>query len=90
MFTLLVFNSLVKESYTQALHQIPNNALHIETTSLVDRTYELIQEPDEDFSEAQDNIVKLTKAPNSDSEEPKSTDSIDITTGKPRCIILLF
>jgi len=88
MFTLLVFNSLVKESYTQALHQIPNNALHIETTSLVDRTYELIQEPDEDFFEAQDNIVKLTKAPNSDSEEPKSTDSIDSTKGKP--IILLF
>ena len=81
MFTLLVFNSLVKESYTQALHQIPNNALHIETTSLVDRTYELIQEPDEDFSEAQ---------VNSDSEEPQHTDSIDTSTGKPRCIILLF
>ena len=64
--------------------------MHIETTSLADGTYELIQEPDEDFSEAQDNIVKLTKAPNSDSEEPKSTDSIDIIKGKPRCIILLF
>ena len=64
--------------------------MHIETTSLADGTYELIQEPDEDFSEAQDNIVKLTKAPNSDSEEPKSTDSIDTTKGKPRCIILLF
>jgi hypothetical protein len=31
--------------------------------------------------------VKLTEAPNSDSEEPKSTDSIDIIKGKPRCII---
>ena len=64
--------------------------MHIETTSLADGTYELIQEPDGDFLEAQANIVELTEAPNSDSEEPKSTDSIDTTTGKPRCIILLF
>ena len=57
--------------------------MHIETTSLADGTYELIQEPDGDFSEAQANVVELTEAPNSDSEEPKSTDSIDTTTGKP-------
>ena len=31
---------------------IPTTALHIETISLVDGTYELIQEPDEDISEA--------------------------------------
>ena len=59
-------------------------------TLLTDITYELIQEPDGDFSEAQTNVVELTEAPNSDSEEPKSTDSIDINTGKPWCIILLF
>ena len=59
-------------------------------TLLTDITYELIQEPDGDFSEAQTNVVELTEAPNSDSEEPKSTDSIDTTTGKPRCIIPLF
>jgi hypothetical protein len=58
-------------------------------TSLVDGTYEFIQEPDGDFSEARTN-VELTEAPNSDSEELKSTDSIDFNTGKPRCIILLF
>ena len=52
--------------------------------------YELIQEPDGDISEAQANVVELTEVPNSDSEEPKSADSIDTTTGKPRCIILLF
>ena len=52
--------------------------------------YELIQEPDGDISEAQANIVELTEVPNSDSEEPKPTDSIDTTAGKPRCIILLF
>ena len=68
----------------------PNIAFHIEVTPLADGTYELIQEPDGDFSEAQTNIVELTEAPNSDSKEPKSTDPIDTSTGKPRCINLLF
>ena len=63
---------------------------HIEITQLADETYELIQEPDGDNSEVQANIVELTEVPNSDSEEPKSTDPIDTTTGKPRYIILLF
>ena len=52
--------------------------------------YELIQEPDGDISEAQANFVELTEVSNSDSEEPKPTDSIDATEGKPQCIILLF
>ena len=64
--------------------------MHIETTSLVDGTYELIQEPDEDFSEAQINTMELTEDLNSNSEEPQPTDFIDIDTGKPRCTILLF
>ena len=64
--------------------------MHIEIISLVDGTYEFIQEPNEDFSEAQANIVELTEAPNSDSEGSNFTDFIDITKGKPRCIILLF
>ena len=64
--------------------------MHIETTSLADGTYEHIQELDGDFSEAQINIVELTEDPNFNSEEPKHIDSIDTSTGKPRCIILLF
>ena len=64
--------------------------MHIETISLVDETYELIQEPDGDFSEVQTNIAELIEVPNFDSEELKPTDFIDITKGKPRCIILLF
>ena len=64
--------------------------MHIETTSLADGTYELIQEPDEDFSEAQVNTVEITEVSNSDLEESQYTDSIDTSTGKPRCIILLF
>ena len=68
----------------------PIIAFHIEITPLADGTYELIQEPDGDISEAQANIVELTEVPNSDSEEPKATDPIDTTTGKTRCIILFF
>ena len=64
--------------------------MHIEITSLADGTYEFVQEPDGDFSEAQANIVELTEAPNSDSEDPKFINFIDTNTGKPRCIILLF
>ena len=65
-------------------------ALHIEIISLVNGTYELIQDPDGDISEAQINIVELTEVPNFDSEESRFTDFIDVTKGKLRCIILLF
>jgi len=61
-----------------------NIAFHIEATSLADGTYELIQEPEGDISEAQANIVELTELPNSDSEEPKPSNSINATEGKPR------
>ena len=64
----------------------PTITFHIEVTPLADGTYEFIQESDGDFSEAQANIVELTEAPNSDLEEPKSTDSIDTNTGKLRYI----
>ena len=64
---------------------------HIEVTPLADGIYELTQEPDGDFSsEAQANVIELTEAPNFDSEEPNFTDPTDTSTGKPRCIILLF
>ena len=69
---------------------IPTTALHIETTLLANATYELIQEPDGDISEDQANVAELTEVPNPDSEEPKASDPIDATEGKPRCIILLF
>ena len=84
-------NFLVKESYTQALHSFPIIAFHIEGTPLADGTYKIIQELDGDFSsEAQVNSAELTEIPNLDSEDPKSTDSRNTVTGKPRCIILLF
>ena len=37
---------------------ISTTALHIEIISLVDGTYELIEEPDEDISEAQVNVTE--------------------------------
>ena len=86
----LQFNHEGKLYSSTSLFFFPTIAFHIEITPLADGTYELIQEPDGDISEAQANVVDLTEVPNSDSEEPKSTDSKDSTTGKPRCIILLF
>ena len=53
-------------------------------------SYELTQDLDGDFSEVQVNVVELTKAPNFNSKVPKFTDPTDTSTGKPRCIILLF
>ena len=68
----------------------PIIAFHIEITPLADGTYELIQEPDGDIYEDQANVAKLIEVPNFDSEEPKSTNSIDTNTGKTRCITLSF
>ena len=89
-FALSDYIVIVKESYTQAPHYFPTIAFHIEATPLADGMYELIQEPDGDFSEAQANVAELTEVPNQDSEEPKASDPIDATKDKPRCIILLF
>ena len=62
----------------------------MEITPLADGTYEFIREPDGDIFEAQANVAKLIEVLNFNSEEPKSTDSIDTTTGKTWCIILLL
>ena len=83
-FSLLDYNVIVKESYTESPHYFPTIAFHIEATPLADGMYELIQEPDGDFSEAQANIAELTEVLNPDSEEPKASDPIDATKGKPR------
>ena len=58
---MLDYNFIMKESYTQAPHYFPIIASHIETTSLADETYELIQEPDEDISEAQVNVTEVNE-----------------------------
>ena len=59
-------------------------ALHIDTTTLSDGTYELIPEPDGGDLEAQVNTAELTEAPNQSSEEPQAVLASDYREGKPQ------
>ena len=59
-------------------------ALHIDTTTLSDGTYELIPESDGGDLEAQANTAELTEAPNQSSKEPKAVLASDYREGKPR------
>ena len=72
MFTLLDNNFFSEGKLYLSTSLISSIALHIEIISLVDGAYELIQEPDEDISEAQVNITEdnedLNMNPESESE----------------------
>ena len=59
-------------------------ALHIDTTTLSDGTYELIPESDGGDLEAQVNTAKLTEAPDQSSEEPRAELVSDYREGKPQ------
>ena len=59
-------------------------ALHIDTTALVEGTYELIPESDGGDPEVQVNAVELTEAPNQNSEELQAVLASDYREGKPR------
>jgi len=63
---------------------ISSIALHIDTTVLVDGTYELIPESEGGDPEAQVNTVVLTEAPDQSSEEPRAEIVSDYQEGKPR------
>ena len=58
-------------------------ALHIDTTTLSDGTYELIPESDGGDLEAQANTAELTEAPDQSSEEPSAEIVSDYREGKP-------
>ena len=58
-------------------------ALHIDTTTLSDGTYELIPESDGGDLEAQANTAVLTEAPDQSSEEPRAEIVSDHREGKP-------
>ena len=60
------------------------HALHIDTSTLSDGTYELIQESDGGDLEAQVNTAELTEAPNQSSEEPSAEIVSNYREGKPR------
>ena len=59
-------------------------ALHIDTTTLPDGTYELISESDGGDPEVQVNAAILTEAPDQSSEEPRAEIVSDYREGKPR------
>ena len=59
-------------------------ALHIDTTTLSDGTYELIPESDGGDLEAQANTTELTEALDQSSEEPKTDIISEYREGKPR------
>ena len=59
-------------------------ALHIDTTTLSDGTYELIPESAGGDLEAQANTAELTKAPDQSSKEPRAEIVSDYREGKPR------
>ena len=63
---------------------IPSLASHIDTTALMDGTYELIPESDGGNQEAQVNVAALTEAPDQSSKEPKAVLASDYREGKPR------
>jgi hypothetical protein len=68
-------------------------ALHVDTTTLVDGTYELIPEPEEGVSEDQVNVTKrLSEAPNQSSKDNNTNipDSSPTSKGKRRCITQYF
>ena len=59
-------------------------ASHIDTTDLVDGTYELIPESVESDPEVQVNGAILTEDPDQSLEEPKAILASDYREGKPR------
>jgi hypothetical protein len=67
----------------QPLFQIV--AYHVGSTTLTDRTYELIPEPEQGISEDQVNVAEeLTEAPNQSSEVINFPDPSPTSEGKPR------
>ena len=63
---------------------ISSIALHIDTTSLSDGTYELIPDSEGGDLEAQVNTTVLTEAPDQSSKEPRAEIVSDYREGKPR------
>jgi hypothetical protein len=76
---------------TQKNHLIQIIASHVESATPDDGVYELIQEPEQGFSEDQVNIaVDLTEVPNQGSEVFDIPDPSPAQEGKPRCITQYF
>jgi hypothetical protein len=60
-------------------------ALHVDTTTFADDTYEISQESAENVSEDHVNVVaRFSEGPNPGSEDLNFTDSSPTSKGKPR------
>ena len=62
-------------------------ASHIDTTTLVDGTYELVPESESEQREVQLDLTEATEDPNSNPEEPKTSYAQE---GKPRSMSYYF
>ena len=62
-------------------------AFHIDTTTLIDGTYELVPESESEQREAQVNLTEAAQDPNPSSEEPRSSYAQE---GKPRSMSYYF
>jgi hypothetical protein len=68
-----------------------NVALHVDTTTFGNGTYEISPESSEDVSADQMNVTKgLSKAPNKSSEDIDISNFSPTSKGKPRCISQYF
>jgi hypothetical protein len=61
--------------------------MHVESTTLADRTYELVPESESEQHEAQVNLTEVAEDSNQSSEETSTSFAQE---GKPRCMILVF
>jgi hypothetical protein len=79
----------VRQFYVHTLNVM--FALHVDTTTFTDDTYEISQKSAEDISEDHMNVVaRFSEDPNPDSEDLDFTDSSPTSKGKPRCITQYF
>ena len=62
-------------------------ASHIDTTTLIDGTYELVPKSESEQREAQVNLTEATEDPNPNPEEPKTNYAQE---GKPRSMSSYF
>jgi hypothetical protein len=68
-----------------------NVALHVDTTTFGNSTYEISPESTKDFRKDQMNVTKgLTEAPNQSSEDIEISDFSPTSKGKPRCTSQYF
>jgi hypothetical protein len=81
----------VKESIDLINHLTQIITYHVESTTLEDGTYELVQEPEQGISKDQVNVAEgLIEAPNQSSEAIDISDPSPTQEGMLKCITQYF